>query len=526
MDDERQKGLEIPQEDDDVAHVDRITTLLDHLLSHILSFLATKQAAITSLVSTRWRYAFASVPDIFLYFEAPTSNDDHEVSNFADFGNRLILVDLNFTPNSVVALPNRKLLRLQGLASVVDNSFRQLIQGCPLLEEIKLGCPMVEQLYICRLNCRNSKGEVLQVSVSIKFSSRLQIFNIWITFGDAYAVDFIENLKSPLRTRIGVQTMFKDETESSSYRVQQAFELINDLQCAESLCHSDCTMEALYYSPDLLPTFKILNSLHVEIGNKPDEPLVDPITWWKMLPRLLELAPNLEVLVIDRVFWKMFERDRDFECLLPVAMPAYFIQHLREIEIAFFYGLDNEFTLVEYILQNGKSLQKLTFGQEINPPLDSEKEDCNRILSFNKCSKDCQIVFKWEQNYYRFCNDILEKKLFTGIVVVFLQHEYGILIAWICYELLSKMPEVKDNQLTTVELTKEIPKGSLKKESLAVYLDAEVEVVEDSTVDHFVVEERNDGTMVALFDPVATHNEFSTLAEEQSVIPVVQPIAK
>ncbi|KAL3507165.1 hypothetical protein ACH5RR_032547 [Cinchona calisaya] len=52
----------------------------------------------------------------------------------------------------------------------------------------------------------------------------------------------------------------------------------------------------------------------------------------------------------------------------------------------------------------------------------------------------------------------------------------------------SKLPEVKDNNLTQRESVEKDPECSSKKESLAVNSCVEVEVIEGSTVESFVVE--------------------------------------
>lgn len=97
--------------DGDDSQVNRISAIPDELLSHILSFLPTRESAVTSLLSTRWRYLFASRPEIDLEFhpEPERSHSDADIdlgfhpernrnqadklfSEFVNFGNRLILL--------------------------------------------------------------------------------------------------------------------------------------------------------------------------------------------------------------------------------------------------------------------------------------------------------------------------------------------------------------------------------------------------------------------------------------------------
>ncbi|KAG2293691.1 hypothetical protein Bca4012_005220 [Brassica carinata] len=76
--------------------MDRIGSLPDEVLSHILSFLTTKEAALTSILSKRWRNLFALVPNldiddsVFLIPEEGKRERDGILRSFLDFVDRVL----------------------------------------------------------------------------------------------------------------------------------------------------------------------------------------------------------------------------------------------------------------------------------------------------------------------------------------------------------------------------------------------------------------------------------------------------
>ena len=76
--------------------MDRIGSLPEEVLSHILSFLTTKEAALTSILSKRWRNLFTLVPSldiddsVFLNPEEGKRERDGILQSFMDFVDRVL----------------------------------------------------------------------------------------------------------------------------------------------------------------------------------------------------------------------------------------------------------------------------------------------------------------------------------------------------------------------------------------------------------------------------------------------------
>ncbi|XP_027174251.1 F-box/FBD/LRR-repeat protein At5g22700-like [Coffea eugenioides] len=311
--------------------------------------------------------------------------------------------------NSAI-LPNLKVLNLTDFSLVSKDSFQRLIQGCPLLEE----------LYLYGFDCSNHANDVLHISsrslkklllycylrdgytIVMELTSLQRLFyqakgehkvlinspNLQVLdyVSDAVTVNFTKSPTYATRARLVVQSSYDDQTEISSLHVQAAYQLISSMQSVKWLSLSDCTLEALCYSPHPLPTFMNLTNLRLGFNECSLGPGAYHIYWWNVLPRLLKNAPNLEV------FWNNVEQDKEFQSLLPVAFPVSFVEHLKEMEIKAFSMLQHNSLLVEYFLQKRRSLRKMALGALMLP------SDRNRI-SFNKCSVDCQIVFQQLYHY-------------------------------------------------------------------------------------------------------------------------------
>ncbi|KAH7861178.1 hypothetical protein Vadar_022661 [Vaccinium darrowii] len=87
----------LTDDDDDVDKEDRISDLPDSILSHILSKLPTKTAITTTVLSTKWKHLFASIPNLEIDIDDAISNPHHN-PNFVTFMHHLLTVTLRDEP--------------------------------------------------------------------------------------------------------------------------------------------------------------------------------------------------------------------------------------------------------------------------------------------------------------------------------------------------------------------------------------------------------------------------------------------
>lgn len=77
--------------------MDLISNLPDEIICHILSFLTTKEAASTSILSKKWRNRFALVPNLDIsYYPYPEEGKKWETRlSFMDFIDRVLALQGN-----------------------------------------------------------------------------------------------------------------------------------------------------------------------------------------------------------------------------------------------------------------------------------------------------------------------------------------------------------------------------------------------------------------------------------------------
>ncbi|XP_059631951.1 F-box/LRR-repeat protein At4g14103-like [Cornus florida] len=426
---------------------DRISNLPDPILCHILSFLPTKFAVATAILSTRWKFLWASVPildfndSISLYWPGIMFRNPRERHSFMNFVDRVLMLrdnELNldkfnldccgncdstrvskwvcfaarrnvgeiklslnlrhpfhlppsfFMCNTVVVLQ----LNWKILVDVPENvSFSSLkvlqLNGVEFwryecLEKILCGCPVLEDLVI--RNCKWVRGCCLNVfgSALKNLTLHSQAYRIVVDAPVLEHLD-IKDYSSESILMKNLCSLVKANVDVASITVggNKFSDLLWGFSNVKFLSLSGATMEALNFAYDY--TLPTFHNLtRLELT-------VDGWKGWNLLPKLLASSPILEVLVFVEGLIHLFNFQLGifrFNWSPPEHVPNCLLLHLKAIEIKNFEGVADELNLVKYLLKNAKVLKKMSINCTFST------EDVNiqkKLLRFPRGSTSCQL---------------------------------------------------------------------------------------------------------------------------------------
>ncbi|CAI9110672.1 OLC1v1010738C1 [Oldenlandia corymbosa var. corymbosa] len=449
---------------------DRISNLPDDLLFHILSYLPTKHAVGTSILSSRWNNLFPFVPDLKLDFDdslllprpdqehnqenvASESKPDELANSFRDFVsgvlNRLeqcnarirefnLICREKYDDDCIVSwLRAAARLRVQDVRLYVSikNSVKLLssLDGCITLETLHVGkgfdlpasdlpdvkypnlktlvlyqvkvldvmdklfdgCPVLEKLGMFGCNCwidtigfiiPTLKHLVLEKSLTDEqFAWHIDTPKLEYLYYSGIPLeefDYIGNFDCIHELSLHVLwKLVNGELREPEYDdLHNIAVLINGCSEVQSLYFGNLTMEVLHRLSLPLPKFGNLQSLRLQVKK---------MGAWNTFGRLLEAAPNLETLIIERS--DMFDGgyERFFSSLEGV--PRCLSSSMKKIVIAEFKGLEDEIKLIEYLLRNGKVLQEVIFNCNFN--FSADNDSVSRRLSLALTSTACKIRY-------------------------------------------------------------------------------------------------------------------------------------
>ncbi|KAM3744564.1 hypothetical protein ACB098_06G062300 [Castanea mollissima] len=341
--------------------VDRISNLPDSLLCHILSFLTTKEAVVTSILSNRWKTLWTLVPKLDFnshqFKEISSSDEEQGPNQFNRYG---------FTFAHIVS-------RVWALRNRNRNNANPLKQfrlywhsdSDPIQVETWVHAALSHELE--ELELRICFPELFNFpSALFNYAKTLVVLNL---MGNNVFVN------PPSSALLGFPSLKTLHLENVWYAKPDSFSRF--LSCCPFLC------KATKFD---LPMFHNLAFLNFHVN----------ACLWHVLPHLFHLAPNLAVLVFEKEYTGFYACDEEdtsiIERMFNEDVPICISAHLKTFHFIGFQGLTYELKFVGHILKTARFLKTMTVS---SASIDSEEQfrALKELLMLPRESRTCQIAF-------------------------------------------------------------------------------------------------------------------------------------
>ncbi|CAI9776975.1 unnamed protein product [Fraxinus pennsylvanica] len=451
------RARKIPVPADEYADPDRISSLPDNVLRRILSFLDTKYAVATSVLSTRWKDLCISLPNIVLddsltfkkrkknfekAFEkfackqivlrnVPNINQFRLKCNFIEDSTigdivcaaiccKVKEVDLwmgdsttvgilpleLFVCHSLVVLKLRAAVELFVWEYVSLPNLKVLhlvdfmLDGDRSMNRLFQGCKFLEELFLSR--CSFGNNRVLNLSFPL-------LRKLSIDYGDGHFMDFLGDGNAKCKLVIDTPNL-----EFFEYHCHEnEFHLVNNLDSLvrakisfiSKLKKWENVSELFNKMHGVKSLYLSESALEVMYSNCSSLSVFETLTFLELsafdlriLPNILERAPQLEELVIHKHGFD----DEAVLYTLPETLPVCLLEHIRNIEFKKFIGSEHDFELVKYLLQNGKVLKRMKIAGLGQPTSDLSTSTSKKISMFPRCSETIEIIFEYDDQNLEF----------------------------------------------------------------------------------------------------------------------------
>ncbi|KAI8558543.1 hypothetical protein RHMOL_Rhmol04G0103000 [Rhododendron molle] len=288
-----------------------------------------------------------------------------------------------------VFLPRLKVLHLCPLEFLDDGSLKNLLSGCPVLEELEIYTSLgdkINTLCICSSTIKklivnnNLKERSVQCGVVIKAPSLESL-----KLSDSVSRDF-EVDELPALVKADVRVCFtSDDYEGSDYYCNAVVRLLAKASNVKHLWLANTTLKVVIHASaynELL--FHSLTHLHLDIHDIP----------WSVVPDLLGHIPSLTVLVLNK---NRKGCDVCLWCGAPENVPICLSLRLEKMEFNGFSGCNKEMKLVWYLLENAMVLKKLTLRS-----WSRNKKIKTDLQKYKRGSSTCQIKFCHQKGIFGF----------------------------------------------------------------------------------------------------------------------------
>ncbi|XP_023638787.1 putative F-box/FBD/LRR-repeat protein At3g59240 isoform X3 [Capsella rubella] len=390
----------------DICCKDIISNLPEALICHILSFLPIRVAALTSLLSKRWRYLFAFVPN--LDFD-DSGCRPHELARmiFMNFVDRVLVLQGNSAIDRFSLKCNNDYNYPSRISSWISNVIERGVSDLDLSGTNISDHSMHSSVFVSKSLVR-LRIETLYCNVIDVFLPKIKTLHLdSVVFGDGDSclVKLISgchvleelvmidlNWGAYWKRSVSSKTLERLTCAHASHGdlVVNATELFMGISNVQILNVSADTLQVLAFYCEPKPVFK--NLIHLTVETHQD-------FRWESLPALLNNCPNLETLVFDglhdkntvkcvdadRWLWRSSEDIRS--CLS--SSPVKVLKILNFGEVRFYSKeMEKRKELVKYFLETMPNLEQmiLCYRSRIDEDLKSQLERLAPRGASPKCS--------------------------------------------------------------------------------------------------------------------------------------------
>ncbi|KAM7461142.1 hypothetical protein LguiA_029263 [Lonicera macranthoides] len=415
-------------DDSNPTGIDRISNLPDEILCHILSFLPTKYAVGTSILSTRWKNLFPFIPKLSLNFDDslllhPHKENPNLIPNFVKFM-------YNVMNRTIVTAP-----RIFSFNLKCQRDYEGVRELTGEVDEDNDGKYSHLIIWIYLALCKNVRELSVYVDNEDSDFNRFpeQLFQclsvMWVTISGHFFFDVPTMVLLP-----NIRTMYLDRVVFPNGKAVER--LISGCFFIEEFCLERCyfqELDVLKISSTALKLLVIINckwdekyevvldvpnlelfnyqedtiayeytlknmgcvrKAHIDIGIGWDQGLEDGLRYEANAVGLVAACSNLETLYLSQNSlhgFMEYEDFPDFVSSVAKRQPQCLSSHLDKVKIEEFTGDEDELSVVEFFLESAKVLREL----EIVSDLSSEEQlnISKKVSLFPKCSAICEIVF-------------------------------------------------------------------------------------------------------------------------------------
>ncbi|KAH7845132.1 hypothetical protein Vadar_022446 [Vaccinium darrowii] len=416
------KNIELMEEGNDI-----ISSLPENVLHHILSFLSTKDAIRTSILSTKWEYLWTSMANINLketYHQAGEKED----GSFLDFVDR-VLIFHDASDIKSLSLESHELVNSSRVNSWISASIRHNI------EELKLCLRWKTQpvLPCCLFTCQSLAVLKLSMDWALKVPSLTRFSNLktlelkYVTFSDDNSTQHLFSSCPMLQELALVYCGWKNlKTITICIPTLKRLTIDNRQGPGESGDVLSCVTKIyaanlihLHYFSWVMDDFRLydLSSLveaSICLSEDPEEVLT---------PRVLRFLTgifNVKKLTITIVTLEGFDSCDEDDWKFG-RVPSCFASSLKTVHIARFDEKPVEMRFIRFLLKKARVLKSLIvrlckYSEDVKQRLqkESEKMADNNVKPAFRLRWDVFLSFRVEDTRHGFTDRLYAALLAQG----------------------------------------------------------------------------------------------------------------